>query len=426
MDGSSGSNSATVSQEVTKSTLDIIKDAVVALPSQILSTINSILKGGIDIVGSIIGILFGTKAETNIEGWLNNLVDTLFNPSEWLNLIISGVDVVVGAILGFGPLQMIIDAIFGEGTTQGLQTAIMDFLTYLSTLPSQILTYLTVALTNIMNWGMELWNAAINIASTFITTIITWVSQLPGQIWTWLVNTAGRISAFASVALSRAITIGTNILNGVLTNVRQIPQMVYNELLRVGTLIMSAGGALYQKALALGQGIWQKVKEGLGIGSPGHIYWMIFDEFGRVNSLMDSTSKTWEDNAQNLGNSIIDGFGDVSLKMKGPVLENLKNTDLMDLNSHFGSSEWFYRNGQNRVVNYNPQPSPLVENSSKHFLNNQSESNSNVVNDNRTITINIEIPQGEITNTSDLNQLAQILADKIGLSMHKDNIANIY
>ena len=216
------------------------------------------------------------------------------------------------------------------------------FWDWLNGIPGWIYNGLMAAVTSVTQWAMELATQGYMAASQFVQSIVTWFRQLPGLIWTWLVTTAGRISAFTGVALSRAITVGTNILNGILTNVKNIPQMVYNELLRVGTLIMSAAGALYQKALALGQGIWQKIKEGLGIGSPGHIYWMIFDEFGRVHNLMDSTSKTWMDNAQNLGNSIIDGFGN-------PILPRIENEGIAPYDYDYNPSEhkWPFGNWSN-------------------------------------------------------------------------------
>jgi phage-related protein len=429
--GGEGSNITDKGTEL----LSNISSFFTELPSKIVELAKTALSGGIDVYAMVIGAIFGDTAGGNFSAAANKLLDALFNPDEWLSLIISGINAVVGAILGFEPIRMLIDAIFGEGASANLTTAITEFVSYLGTLPDLMFEALMESLTAIMEWGIMIWDEAVIAATGFVDGVISIIMFLPTQLWIWFVAGLGMITTFASNALSRAIQVGTNIINGIIDNVKKIPQMVYDELMRVGERILSAGSTLYQKARQVGEGIWKSIQEGLGIGSPGHIFYMIAGEMDRVIDLFTKTQTSWFDEAKDLGRSVIDGFNTPNLggmlegidlnplhiKLIGDTKDFLSNLNLDEIDVPTKAKEWYYRTKQDKIIN----PNEDLANTTTSSIAGTSESGT-VVNDNRKFEINVNVPSNEITNAGNLESLAQLIFNLIIQEMNDYNNANGY
>lgn len=189
----------------------------------------------------------------------------------------------------------------GQGLWNGLKV-------WISKLPGRIWAYLLNAIARVRAFGNRARALAIQAGMRILKGVVDFVKKLPGNIWRFLLNTAARITNFGRTAYNRAKSAGQRIWDGIKNQVSKIPGMVYKELLRIGGRIVSVGSTLYEKARKLGEGIWQKFKKGMGIGSPGHMYWLIHGELERLSDVLESKRSTISTSAAKLGNSVADSF----------------------------------------------------------------------------------------------------------------------
>ncbi len=183
-----------------------------------------------------------------------------------------------------------------------------NIISWLMQLPGQLWMWLLQTIIQTVTWALNIRQQAINAGIGFITGLINHIRNLPGQIWAWLVLAAQRIVAFANAARERARQAGLQILNGILDNVKKAPQRVYDELLRIGQRILSAGGWLFDQAKALGQRIYNGLLAGLGISSPGYMYYAMAGELDRLDQILDDNQKILGDKAQSIGDTIQSNF----------------------------------------------------------------------------------------------------------------------
>lgn len=183
-----------------------------------------------------------------------------------------------------------------------------NIILWLMQLPGQLWMWLLQTIMQINMWALNIRQQAINAGIGFITGLINHIRNLPGQIWAWLVLAAQRIVAFANAARERARQAGIQILNGIIDNVKKAPERVYNELLRIGQRILSAGGWLFDQAKALGQRIYNGLLAGLGISSPGYMYYAMAGELDLLDQILDDNQKLLGDKAQSIGDTIQSNF----------------------------------------------------------------------------------------------------------------------
>ena len=131
--------------------------------------------------------------------------------------------------------------------------------------------------------GYNYAKGAVSNGANFITSKVNWLvnfdKKLLGDAYNFLKST------------------WTNILND-----------VKKELTNIENAIVGAGQAFYKSATNLGQSIWNGVKKGLGINSPGFMYHTIRGEFENIHGMMGSYHTIFGDKAKGMGANMVKGF----------------------------------------------------------------------------------------------------------------------
>ena len=204
---------------------------------------------------------------------------------------------------------------------------------------SMLLTILMSIILGVGSWAAQLLVKGKNAALGFVNGIISYVTSLPGKVWAYLLSTLSRITRFAGSAANYARSAGSRIVSGLRTAVSQAPGVVYNELSGIVGRMLSIGGQLYNTARNLGANIVNNLKKGLGIASPGHMYWAMVGELNRLDMVLDENKSILGDKAATLGDAIQSGFGSPSLDVKAnltakipDVSENM-DIDILVLNN---------------------------------------------------------------------------------------------
>ena len=263
------------------------------LPGQILTT----LWNGLSTIAWWSGYIVGYAIRTGLN-FVNGLIDFIVHlPQNLLNLL----NLVITTVITWGTNFVNQARTAGTNFVNGL-------VHFIVTLPSRIHTYLIQVITNIISFANSARTHAITAGHNILNGVVQFVTSLPGRIWSLLLSAISHIISFAGSAYSHAVSAGQQIYNGIQSAITGLPGMVWDELMQIATNITNAGGQLYDRAVQLGQQIWNGFKAGMGINSPGFMYWTVHGELGRITDVMDKNQSAFNSGGQGLGNALSDGF----------------------------------------------------------------------------------------------------------------------
>ena len=154
-----------------------------------------------------------------------------------------------------------------------------------------------------------------------ILGFILFLPTLPLQAGIALANTIAKALGFGDNFVQRLVTAGMNAVNGFISYITQIPSMVYQEFQRTLQLVNDFINSIPQKVWDMGVAIIDALKGALGIGSPGHMFYMIEGEFNRIDDL---TRKTNFDTGS-IGQSMVDNFNP---SLNGPGVQGASGNNI--------------------------------------------------------------------------------------------------
>lgn len=136
--------------------------------------------------------------------------------------------------------------IYTEATTyiQNTITSVVDFLVEL---PGKIWDAIVSTITNIQNWGQQVYTQATNYIQNTITTVVSFLSQLPGKIWNAIVSAITNMANWGQQMLSQAKTAAMNILSNVYSTLSQMPGRVWNAIQGAIQSVANWGSGLLQQ-----------------------------------------------------------------------------------------------------------------------------------------------------------------------------------
>jgi hypothetical protein len=154
-----------------------------------------------------------------------------------------------------------------------------------------------------------------------ILGFILFLPTLPLQAGIALANTIAKALGFGNNFVQRLVTAGMNAVNGFISYITQIPSMVYQEFQRTLQLVNDFINSIPQRVWDMGVAIIDALKGALGIGSPGHMFYMIEGEFNRIDDL---TRKTNFDTGS-IGQSMVDNFNP---SLNGPGVQGASGNNI--------------------------------------------------------------------------------------------------
>lgn len=248
----------------------------------------------------------GKAGQGLLDGFKNWLRDNWpkikeFLVKEFLELLPLLVDVLllIGLVLA--------QTLYNTAQSAGSQF-VSGLTSWFNQLPGRIQGALWTALNFVLYWGAYLVGYGIRTGIQFVSGFINFVRTLPGRLWGLLSSAIGRVRSFASQSPAQMRSAGSKMVSGLISSLAGLPGKVYNELMKIGSKIVSVGSSLYNKAKQLGQSIYKGLLSGLGIESPGYMYWAVHGELERMNNAMTSAQNTFGRTAAGLGSSIVGGF----------------------------------------------------------------------------------------------------------------------
>ena len=102
-------------------------------------------------------------------------------------------------------------------------------------------------------------------------------------------NALARVLGFKGKFVQSMISAGANAVNGFIKYITQLPGIVLGEFNRVLGLVNDFINTLPDRVWDMGAAIIDALKKSLGIGSPGHMFYMIQGEFDRIDNLTQKT-----------------------------------------------------------------------------------------------------------------------------------------
>ena len=175
--------------------------------------------------------------------------------------------------------------------TTELPLIIEGVIQWFAQLPSRIWEWLMGVVTNVINWGIEMYNNAVLAASNFVNGAITWISQLPSRIWAWLTTTVSNVISWGANMVSQARLVAINFVNSFISFITSLPSKVWGIIQQIPSKVSAIGSQLYNAGRNIFQSLWNGIKS---IGES--ILGWVSDFAGKIRSFVSG---------------IIDGFQNI-------------------------------------------------------------------------------------------------------------------
>ena len=172
---------------------------------------------------------------------------------------------------------------------QQLQTTLMNLWNYIFTLGGLIPA-------NVSLTGNQIIDTILRVLGFLLT--------LPLQLAMIFVNIIAQALGFGNNFSQRMITAASRAVQGFISYIQRLPGIVMDEFNRVLGLVNEFISSLPSRVWEMGAAIIDALKASLGIGSPGHMFYMVEGEFKRIDDL---TQKTRFDTGR-IGKDMVDSF----------------------------------------------------------------------------------------------------------------------
>ena len=273
----------------------------------------------------------GFKALKDLEmiKWLKDLeiMTKLSAAADWL---LAGAQAVLNAVMSVNPIVLVVLALvalaaaliwayynvdwFREMVDNAF-ASIVQFGQYIYSLIAPAIQWLANAFqqfTSQLGLNTNDWVQA-------ILGFILFIPTLPIRVGVALANTLARALGFKGNFVQSMISAASSAVTGFVSYITQIPGIVLGEFNRVLGMVNDFINSLPQRVWDMGAAIIDALKASLGIGSPGHMYYMMEGELKRLENLPGDMETDITGNISKLGSGIVDSFNPNLSTMNGAV-----------------------------------------------------------------------------------------------------------
>ena len=141
-----------------------------------------------------------------------------------------------------------------------------------------------------------------------ILSVLAFIATLPIQLGIIFINIIAKALGFGDNFAQNLIQGAINAVTGFINQIRQLPGMIQSEFARIESIVSNFITSLPQRVWDLGASIVGALKGALGIGSPGHMFYMFEGELERLDKLPGDMAHTITRNVSTLGEGIVDSF----------------------------------------------------------------------------------------------------------------------
>jgi hypothetical protein len=270
----------------------------------------------VDVTTGLGQMAAGMKAikDLNMIQWLRDLeiMTKLSAAADWL---LSGAQAVLNAVMSMNPIVLVVIAlvalaaalIWAYQNVDWFREMVDNAWASLVQIGQVISGYVLGAVQWLSNAFMNFTNQLGLNTNDWLQAIlgfILFIPQLPLQVGIALANTLAKALGFGNNFVQRITSAGYNAVSGFVSYITQIPGMVLGEFQRTLQLVNDFINTLPDRVWDMGVAIIDALKSALGIGSPGHMFYMVEGEFKRIDDL---TRKTNFDTGS-IGEQMVDSF----------------------------------------------------------------------------------------------------------------------
>ena len=289
----------------------------------------------VDLLGGIGEIGMGMKAikDLGFIQWLRDfeLMTKLSAAADWL---LAGAQAVLNAIMSMNPIVLVVIALIALAAALIWAYQNVDWFREMvdgawASLV-QLGQYIYGLVAGAIQWLGQLFNdftsqlgLNTNDWTQAILGFLLFIPQLPLQLGIALANAIAQTMGFGSNFVQRMVSSASSAVSGFANYIRQLPEIVMGEFNRVLGMVNDFINSIPSRVWDMGAAIIGALKSALGIGSPGHMFYMLEGEFERMEDLTDSTRF----DTASIGQSMVDSFnpnltGNMNVNGNNPVPVN--------------------------------------------------------------------------------------------------------
>ena len=270
----------------------------------------------VDLLGGIGEIGMGMKAikDLGFIQWLRDfeLMTKLSAAADWL---LAGAQAVLNAIMSMNPIVLVVIALIALAAALIWAYQNVDWFREMvdgawASLV-QLGQYIYGLVAGAIQWLGQLFNdftsqlgLNTNDWTQAILGFLLFIPQLPLQLGIALANAIAQTMGFGSNFVQRMVSSASSAVSGFANYIRQLPEIVMGEFNRVLGMVNDFINSIPSRVWDMGAAIIGALKSALGIGSPGHMFYMLEGEFERMEDLTDNTRF----DTASIGQSMVDSF----------------------------------------------------------------------------------------------------------------------
>ncbi len=147
--------------------------------------------------------------------------------------------------------------------TNAASNVLSNVTNFFSQLPGNIMNHLSTALSNIVSWGSNIVSNIKTSASNAISGAVSFFSQLPGKILSNLNTALSNIKSWGSSIVSNIKTSASNAISGAVSYFQQLPGKVLSQLNSVKSNVSSWGSSLVSSFKSIGKNVMSGLINGI-------------------------------------------------------------------------------------------------------------------------------------------------------------------
>ena len=166
-----------------------------------------------------------------------------------------------------------------------------------------------------------------------VLRVMAFIMTLPAQLGMIFINIIAKTLGFGDNFVQHMMSAATNAVSSFGNKIRELYGIVQSEFERISNLVSDFVTSLPQRVWDLGASIVDALKGALGIGSPGHMFYMIEGEYNRIIDLTENT----DFGTDNMGTKMVDGLYSSFKNVFDEISTDLNNINDLTLKTQMTS-----------------------------------------------------------------------------------------
>ena len=306
-----------------------LSDGFKALPGPVQTVIGGIggfvaigtaLVGILGIVGTVISTVQTGLAALRSITLLSTIATQAASAAQWLLNIAMSANPIGILIIAIAALILLLGYLYFNNeqvreAINGLGETFMQVGQIMYDIFVNAINWIITSLQNLWNYIITLGGLlpqSVNLTGNQILNtvirVMAFIATLPLQLAMVFTNMIANALGFGNNFSQNLLRAGQNAVNNLINQIRRAPGMIQQEFARIESIVSNFVLSLPSRVWDLGASIVGALKSALGIGSPGHMFYMFEGELIRLEDAPDDMKSGITRNVKQLGQGIVDSF----------------------------------------------------------------------------------------------------------------------